>query len=165
MKHFKKIFAVALACVMMLTVLTGCGKSVKDYQNELNGKLGEANIGISVNDEMNQKAETIAKSINKIAGEVVKGNDDYEKIIKDVLKEANVSDNTKCCISMSVGSKVVNVGMDGSQSSSTAPATDFFVQELKAYNEAHPDAKLTKAGVGLWKISLYDVNVVILLAE
>ena len=31
MKHLKKFLAVALVCVMALTVLTGCGKSTKDY--------------------------------------------------------------------------------------------------------------------------------------
>lgn len=165
MKHFKKIFAVALACVMMLTVLTGCGKSVKDYQNELNGKLSAANIGVQMDDQMNKNAETVAKGINKGVWEAIKGNDDYdyEKLMNSIIKNAHLSDKTQWCVGVTGQGQNSNVGFEGAES--TENPTDFFVKELKAYNEAHPDAKLTKVGVGLWRIPVYDVDVLILLAE
>ena len=66
MKHLKKFLAVALVCVMALTVLTGCGKSAKTYSSEIAGKLG-ANSGVSADAEMDNSAKKLINSIKKIS--------------------------------------------------------------------------------------------------
>lgn len=165
MKHFKKIFAVALACVMMLTVLTGCGKTVKNYREELSERLAAANIGVRVDDQMNKNAETVAKNLTKAVIEAAKGNADYQDIVRGIIKNSNLSDKTQYSVSITVVGQTANIGMDGSQSKNTAAPTDFFVQEMKDYNEKNPNAKLTKAGIGLLHIPLYNADIVVLLAE
>ena len=155
MKHLKKFLAVALVCVMALAVLTGCGKSAKDYQSELTGKLNSAKIG----------AEVVAKGISDGVWAYISGNSnfDYEELIEKVIKKAHLSEDTQWCVGITYNGKNGNVGFDGNEDDVLAPS-DFFVKELKNYNESH-SKKLTKVGVGLYEIPLTGVDVVILLAE
>lgn len=165
MKHLKKFLALALVCVMALTVLTGCGKSAKDYQGELTGKLKGANIGVTVDAQMNKNAETVAKGVSDGVWAYITGNGnyDYEKLINDVIKKAHLTDNTQWCVGITYKGTNANVGFDGSEDDFLAPS-DFFVKELKNYNASH-STKLTKVGVGLYEIPFTGVDVVILLAE
>ncbi len=163
MKHLKKFLAVALVCVMALTVLTGCGKSNKDYQNELTTKLTSANIGVTVDPEMNKSAEVVAKYIGKAVKAYLGGSGsmNYEQLVEDAAKEANLKENTKACVNIHGWNQVVNTGFNGS-SDSTADASTFFVNELRSYNASNTE-KITKVGVA--RYTLAGVDVVILLAE
>ncbi len=164
MKHLKKFLAVALVCVMALTVLTGCGKSTKDYQKELNGKLTSANIGVTTDDNLNKGAELIVKAVSNVVSDYLKDkNIDIDKIIEDTAKKANLPDDTKAAFSITGWGQIVNEGFDG-DSTSTKPASDFFVDELKSYNASHTTEKLTKVGVAVYKIPLTGIDVVILIA-
>lgn len=165
MKHLKKFLAVALVCVMALTVLTGCGKSAKDYQGELAGKLNSAKIGVSVDAQMNKNAEVVAKGISDGVWAYISGNSnfDYEELIEKVIRKAHLSEDTQWCVGITYKGENGNVGFDGNEDDVLAPS-DFFVKELKNYNESH-SKKLTKVGVGLYEIPLTGVDVVILLAE
>ena len=164
MKHLKKFLAVALVCVMALTVLTGCGKSTKDYQKELSGKLTSANIGVVTDDNLNKGAELIVKAVSNVVSDYLKGkNIDIDKIIEDTAKKANLPDDTKAAFSISGWGQIVNEGFDGNESTSTKPASDFFVDELRTYNASHTE-KLTKVGVAVYKIPATGIDVVILIA-
>lgn len=161
MKHLKKFLAVALVCVMALTVLTGCGKSTKDYQKELSGKLTSANIGVVTDDNLNKGAELIVKAVSNVASDYLKGkNPDIDKIVEDTAKKANLPDDTKFALSISGWGQIANEGFD-SDSTSTKPASDFFVDELKSYNASHTTEKLTKVGVAVYKIAGIDVVILI----
>lgn len=163
MKHLKKFLAVALVCVMALTVLTGCGKSTKDYQNELNTKLTSANIGVTTDDSLNKSAEQVVKAISTVVSDYLKGKEiNIDKIIEDTAKKANLPDNTKCAVSATGWGKIVNEGFEGESTSTKAPA-DFFVDELRTYNANHTE-KITKVGVAVYKIPATGVDIVILLA-
>lgn len=162
MKHLKKFLAVALVCVMALTVLTGCGKSTKDYQKELSGKLTSANIGVTTDDNLNKGAEQVVKAISGVVSDALKGKDvDINKVVEDTAKKANLPDNTKCAVSATGWGQIMNEGFDGESTSTKAPA-DFFLDELRTYNANHSSQKITKVGVAVYKIA--GVDVVILLA-
>ena len=147
---------------MALTVLTGCGKSTKDYQNELNTKLTSANIGVTTDADLNKGAEMIVKAVGNVVSDYLKGKQiDIDKIVEDTAKKANLPDDTKVAISISGWGQLINEGFDG-ESTSTKPASDFFVDELRSYNANHT-TKLTKVGVAVYKIA--GVDVVIMLAH
>lgn len=162
MKHLKKFLALALVCVMALTVLTGCGKSNKDYQSELTGKLQNANIGVTVDANMNKSAETVAKYVGKGIKAYLSGAETgYEALIEKAAKEANLKETTKACVNIHGWGQIINVGFNGT-SDSTSEAATFFVNELRDYNK-YNDAKITKVGVA--RYTLAGVDVVIMLAE
>lgn len=172
MKQFKKILAAALVCVMALAVLTGCSKTAADYQNDLTKKMTNANIGVSVDAQMNRSADLVSKNINgAVRNYIMSGTTDQfdaRALINSIIKNAGISENTKWCASLTYSGQTISYGFTTNENHSLAPA-DFFVSEVKSYNEAHPQAKLTKVGIGLYKTPwlplIGSIDVVILLAE
>lgn len=162
MKHWKKFFAAALACVMVLAVLTGCGQSMKDYQMELNGKLESANIGVHMDAQMNRSAEAFAEIVG---GSATGAMSDAER--RELLGKVHWTGKTKYCMSITDGKQVISCDFDLVDSTSKAAPVDFFVQTLKEYNEKHPNAKFTRVGIGKYHIvtSEGSADFYILLAE
>lgn len=164
MKHLKKFLALALVCVMALTVLTGCGKSTADYQRELNGALTSAKISVKVDDHLNKGAEQIVKAISSAVKGYLSGKEvDYDKLVEDTAKKANLADDTQWCMNINAYGQVINYGFDHSESTSTAKATNFFVKELESYNASHTE-KLTKVGVAMYRVPVVGIEIVIMLA-
>lgn len=95
MKMFKKLMAVALAGVMALAVLTGCGSSLneKEIIKQMNDQLkayptvyGDSYKEFKADKEMGAKAETIAKKVAEKAKtqaeiETVLKSDDVKNIL------------------------------------------------------------------------------------
>ena len=64
MKMAKKFLAVALAGVLALSVLTGCGKSVKS--KDIADSLTKMGVKVEQSDEMDKTAEDTLKAIEAI---------------------------------------------------------------------------------------------------
>ena len=124
MKMFKKLMAVALAGVMALAVLTGCGSSLneKEIIKQMNDKLkayptvyGDSYKEFKADKEMGAKAVTIAKKVAEKAKtqaeiETVLQSDDVKNILvgKDDTNVYKVS----YVKSVSFGSKYYKTNKD-----------------------------------------------------
>lgn len=167
MKHLKKFLAVALVCVMALTVLTGCGKSTKDYQSELSGKLSQTQ-GVAMSDDLNKAASQIGnvvKSVFKLSN----ANKDQDKLADEILQQIekiDIDENTKVAYSITVSlmgvKETQNIGFGNEESSSQAGAVDFFISEIQKQNQT--SEPVTKVGVATCTV-LGFVDVVILVAQ
>ena len=126
MKMFKKLMAIALAGVMALAVLTGCGTSLneKELIKQLNDDLklsaayGSTYDGykeFKADKEMGAKAETIAKKVAEKAKtqaeiETVLKSDDVKNIL--VGKDDTNIYRVSCAKSVSYGSKYYKTNKD-----------------------------------------------------
>ena len=126
MKMFKKLMAVALAGVMALAVLTGCGTSLneKELIKQMNDQLTVASMidpsykdfkEFKADKEMDAKAETIAKKV----AEKAKTQAEIETVLKsDEMKEIVLGkDDTNVYMisyvkSVSFGSKYYKTNKD-----------------------------------------------------
>ena len=165
MKHLKKFLAVALVCVMALTVLTGCGKSAKTYSTEVAGKLG-ANSGVSADADMDNSAKKLINSIKKMSPtELAALANDPDKAAakaEQIIKEAGLDINT-CKFSLSVsapGTKLL-VGMNG-DTVQTGDTSTFFAEQIKKNNADAQNTKITKYGIGTYSVAgLVDIVVMV----
>ncbi len=164
MKNLKKIIAAMLVCVLALTVLTGCGKSAKQYGSEVAGKLG-ASSGVAVDEATQKTAETIIKEIKKLGPfqliDMAKDPKTAEAKVNEIYKKAGITDNMKFAVSVSAPAVKLNVGFNGDQNTTSA-AADFFANEIKTYNGKN-DKKLTKIGFATYDVPF--VTVVIMVAQ
>ena len=166
MKHLKKILAVALVCVMALTVLTGCGKSVQDYTNEINGKLG-ANSGIAADQGCSDSAKKLIDGVKKIGiPEVIKIANDPSQgqaIADKIMKDAGLSTETsRFSLSASGYGQKVMIGMDGKVDQS-GDASTFFADQLKKNNATEGNMKVTKYGIATY--SIMGIDIVVMVAQ
>lgn len=166
MKHLKKILAVALVCVMALTVLTGCGKSVQQYTSEINGKLG-ANSGITADQGCSDSAKKLIDGVKKIGiPELIRLANDptqAQAIAEKIMKDAGLSTETSrfSLAATGYGQKVM-VGMDGKVSNS-GDASTFFADQLKKNNETEGNLKVTKYGIATY--SIVGIDIVVMVAQ
>ena len=124
MKMFKKLMAIALAGVMALAVLTGCGSSLneKEIIKQMNDKLkayptvyGDSYKEFKADKEMGAKAETIAKKVAEKAKtqaeiETVLQSDDVKNIL--VGKDDTNLYEVSYVKSVSYGSKYYQTNKD-----------------------------------------------------
>ena len=126
MKMFKKLMAIALAGVMALAVLTGCGSSLNEKELikqlnddlKLNAAYGSTYDGykeFKADKEMGAKAETIAKKVAEKAKtqaeiETVLKSDDVKNIL--VGKDDTNIYRVSCVKSVSYGSKYYKTNKD-----------------------------------------------------
>ena len=87
MKMLKKVAAIALAGVLALSVLTGCGSknstgTVVDGLNDL-AKLGNASVTYVADSQMDEKAAAIAKIVTEKVG-----NEDFSGKTQDQVLDA-----------------------------------------------------------------------------
>lgn len=168
MKHLKKFLALALVCVMALTVLTGCGKSAKTYSSEVASKLG-ANSGVAVNETTTKSAEKLISGVKKIGIpkliEIAQNPESAEAIAEKILKDAGLSMETdKFAIAASGYGKKIMMSTMGSEPVQEGDASTYFAQAINDYNanENH-DNKLTKYGIATY--SVLGVDIVVLVAQ
>lgn len=168
MKHLKKFLALALVCVMALTVLTGCGKSAKTYSSEVASKLG-ANSGVAVNETTTKSAEKLISGVKKIGiPELVKLAQDPENaeaIAKKILKDAGLNMETDefAIAASGYGQKVMLTTM-GSEPVQEGDASTYFANAIKNYNaKDYNEKKLTKYGIATY--SVLGVDIVVLVAQ
>lgn len=93
MKMAKKFLAVALAGVLALSVLTGCGASVKS--KDIADALNKMGMNVEQSDEMDKTAENTLKAIEAIVNapaNAAKADDDSSKI---TLENAVKADDGK----------------------------------------------------------------------
>lgn len=167
MKHLKKFLAVALVCVMALTVLTGCGKSAQTYSSEIAGKLG-ANSGVSADEGMNNSAKKLINGVKKISPtELAALANDPDKAAakaEQIMKDAGLDVDT-CKFSLSVsapGTKLL-VGMDG-DTVQTGDTSTFFAEQIKKNNTDAQNTKVTKYGIGTYSVAGI-VDIVVMVAQ
>lgn len=126
MKMFKKLMAVALAGVMALAILTGCGSALneKELIKQMNDQLTLASMidpsykdfkEFKADKEMDAKAETIAKKVAEKAKtqaeiETVLKSDDVKNIL--VGKDDTNIYNVSYVKSVSFGSKYYKTNKD-----------------------------------------------------
>lgn len=102
MKMAKKFLAVALAGVLALSVLTGCGKSVKS--KDIADALTKMGVKVEQSDEMDKTAENTLKAIEAIiASDTNTAADEDSKITLEnavdghygkVIKDGTITDST-----------------------------------------------------------------------
>ncbi len=166
MKHLKKFFAVALVGVMVLTALTGCGKSAKTYSSEVVSKLG-TNSGVTENEATTKSAEKLVSGVKKLGVtglyELARNPEKAEETAKKILADAGLSTETNkfSVVASGYGYKVA-VGMDGA-TKETGDASGFFAQQIKDNNADESNKKITKYGIATY--STLGVDIVIMVAE
>lgn len=94
MKMLKKVAAIALAGVLALSVLTGCGSknstgTVVDGLNDV-AKLGDGQVTYVADSQMDEKVATIAKTVVEKAGDTkLTGKSTYQ-IIGELQKNSDL---------------------------------------------------------------------------
>ena len=104
MKMAKKFLAVALASILALSVLTGCGKSVKS--KDIADALTKMGMNVEQSDDMDKTAESTLTAIEAIVNEstnAAKPDTDTDKITLEnavdghygkVIKDDTITDST-----------------------------------------------------------------------
>ena len=96
MKMAKKFLAVALAGVLALSVLTGCGNSVKS--KDIADSLNKMGVKVELSKEVDETAEKTLKAIETIiaadsANKITLDNA-VEKVTGKVISQEHIDDNT-----------------------------------------------------------------------
>ena len=121
MKMAKKFLAVALAGVLALSVLTGCGKSVKS--KDIADSLTKMGVKVEQSDEMDKTAEDTLKAIEAIVdasakdGNVAAANkitldNAVEKVTGKVISQEHIDVNTDATGAVQKALGVLNSGSD-----------------------------------------------------
>ena len=113
MKMAKKFLAVALAGVLALSVLTGCGASVKS--KDVADSLTKMGVKVEQSDDVDKTAKSTLKAIEAIVNapaNAAKADDDTSKITLDnaveghvgkVIKDYSITDNTANAVKKALG--------------------------------------------------------------
>lgn len=178
MKKFKKLMAVALVCVMALTLLTACGKTASDYANAVNQKLKAAGVTLSGTEAdtkaTTEKAQKIVKVVKNdvvsLAQLAAKGNEEaLEKEGEAIVKKTGISlddiksGKTIICAHVTVSGQQVAVNSVDLVSESVGDASTYFANELQQLSKSGKTIK--SIGFEVYNAPMGVANFVVMVAE
>jgi len=144
MKMAKKFLAVALAGVLALSVLTGCGNSVKS--KDIADSLNKMGVKVELSKEVDETAEKTLKAIETIiaadsANKITLDNA-VEKVTGKVISQEHIDSNTDAANAVQ---KALGVFANGSDAEKANVGKQIRVALVKTEN-AKKDANL-QAGI------------------
>ena len=154
MKMAKKFLAVALAGVLALSVLTGCGKSVKS--KDIADSLTKMGVKVEQSDEMDKTAEDTLKAIEAIVNEstnAAKLDTDTSKITLDnavkvdgkVIEINNIISDPNNAVKKALG--MMSTGSPAETENNAKQVRVALVKTENAKKDASLQAALVKDGL------------------
>ena len=149
MKMAKKFLAVALAGVLALSVLTGCGKSVKS--KDIADSLTKMGVKVEQSDEMDKTAENTLKAIETIiaadsANKITLDNA-VEKVTGKVISQEHIDVNTDATGAVQKALGVLNSGSDAEKANVGKQIRVALVKTENATKDASLQAHFVKGNL------------------